>query len=108
MNFTRTALTRFIVVLAIGALCFACSPSPEPEPPPAAPIATEEATPEATEEATPAADEVAFEPAYPEDVSTEELTEADVAQQDADPGGEHSHGDDADHTHDDGNDDHQH
>ena len=55
---------------------------------------------------------VEFEPAYPADVSSEELSEADVAQQET-----HSHGDGEEHSHaegdpehgeEEGQDDHQH
>lgn len=69
-----------------------------------------------------AEDEVAYEPAYPEEVSDEGLTEEDTAQQETahshDGEGEHSHGPDShsdgtdhehdDHDHDGDHDPHQH
>lgn len=69
--------------------------------------ASEPTASDSSSEAEPA---VEYEPAYPTDVSSEELSQDDVAQQEAthshDGGEEHSH-DEGDHDHGDG-DDHDH
>lgn len=98
---------RFVLLalLAIGFVSTSCvftgsgGASPESEDP-----AGSEASASTTGSAE---DEVAYEPAYPEEVSSEGLTEEDTAQQED----THSHGPDS-HTHDNGHDEneeqHQH
>ncbi len=104
---TTKVLVRWTVSLSLLALTLlGCGPSAEADGP-EAPVA----------ETEPAA-EVEYEPAYPEEVSSEELSEADTAQAEAshDSDDGHSHGlgththdeDDEEHEHEDGEDDHEH
>lgn len=101
----KTLVIRRAAALALTLTSLACAGEPPADSEPAAaPAAAESATP--TE-----AGAVTYEPAYPEEVSGEELAESDVAQQEAEhahaDGAEHSHGPDSDHDHDHG-DDHDH
>lgn len=89
---TRTLI--FILTLTLAFVVLACG-GPEPD------VETDTAV-MVEPDAVPAPDEVAYEPAYPEDVSTEELTAGDTAQQRT-----HSHGGE-EHTHDGPGDDHGH
>jgi hypothetical protein len=60
----------------------------------------------------PVAGGVAYEPAYPTEVSSEDLSESDVTQQETphshDGGEEHTHGDEEDHAEDEGDHGHPH
>lgn len=91
------ACTAFVLCCLLTVACG--GPASEPvEPEPAATKETE------------AASETTYEPAYPEDVSSEELSDEDRSQQEGaahthDDGtthGDHDHGDDEDHGHDQG------
>lgn len=100
-----------LACILLALLSLACGPpasapdTEDSEPPAAA------ATHDGSESNTPA--EVTFEPAYPTDVSTEELDADDTAQQQTHShgDGEHSHGE-GEHSHDDehshGEDEHSH
>ncbi len=103
---TRT-IPWLLLLTTLAATFSSCRPG-ESEPP--STPAPEQTEPTAAEPSPPASsEEVAYEPAYPADVSSEGLSEEDVAQQEADhshDGGEHSH-DGGDHTHDE-DDGHQH
>jgi len=93
MTFTKTGST--LAVLAFVLTLIACAPSSKSEP------AAEQPVPAATSSepiAPPTANEVTYEPAYPEEVTDEGLTDEDVKQQEVG----HSHGPGADHTHEDG------
>lgn len=100
---TSIKTSSVFVALALVLTLVACAPGSKSEP------QGEQSAPAVdTSEpvAAPAAQEVTYEPAYPEEVSEEGLTDEDVEQQEAG----HSHGPGADHTHDDepnpdGNDD---
>ena len=112
---TKTSSILVLTTLTLAIASLACDRTePQEQPPAAAPpdAATATATstlvsPEGTDvpssETPDAAEEVAYEPAYPDDVSAEELTEGDVAQQEAG----HSHDDGEEHTHD-GDETHDH
>jgi hypothetical protein len=89
------------VVLSLVLTLGACGPSPKSEPQGEQKAPTVDSSDEAT---APIVDEVAYEPAYPEEVTDEGLTEEDQAQQEA--GHSHEPGT-ADHTHDDGSTDKQ-
>ena len=92
MTFTRTG--SILTVLSLVLTFVACAPSSKSEPQGEQPApATESSEPVAT----PTVEEVTYEPAYPQDVSDEVLTDEDVEQQEAG----HSHGAGADHTHED-------
>ncbi|HUP45906.1 MAG TPA: hypothetical protein VM779_10385 [Thermoanaerobaculia bacterium] len=85
MSKSRFFVVATTVVLAIGAIgCGENAAETEPA------TATETAPAAGTDTG-----EVAFEPAYPEDVSTEQLTAEDKAQQET-----HKHGDGEEHSHD--------
>ncbi len=93
MTFTTTGSTFAILTLVLTLV--ACAPSPKSEP------QGEQSAPAAKGServAPPTAEEINYEPAYPDDVSDEGLTDEDVEQQEAG----HSHGAGADHTHEDG------
>ena len=129
MTRTQSLLLSSMLTIAV----VSCQSS-EPEPPAPATESTapESTAPESTAAGAPtpspspgggemerSSEEVAYEPAYPADVSSEGLSEEDVAQQEAGlsrpghshGGDEHSHGD-GDHTHgedeDSANDGHEH
>ena len=91
---TRTILLLTLLVLTSLACqqpAYDQTATPAPEP-----TATSEANP-----ATETEPAVEYEPAYPNDVSGEQLSESDVAQQET-----HSHGKGEEHSHDEG--DHEH
>jgi hypothetical protein len=95
--------TRFAVLapLALAVLLASgCSTPAGSEEAPGEEAAT---TTEATAVDTGAID---YQPAFPEEVSADPLTETDVQQQETAPGADHSHGPDT-HTHDEGS-DHEH
>lgn len=92
MIFTKTLSS--CVVLSLVLTLGACGPSPKSEPQAEQQVPTVDSSDEAT---APIQEEVAYEPAYPEEVTNEGLTEEDQAQQEAG----HSHGPGADHTHED-------
>ena len=96
MTKTRSILLLVTLVMAFASL--ACRESTSPEP-----AAATETTEAATAKTSDAPQEVVYEPAYPEEVSTEDLTDDDAAQQES----SHSQGDGEEHTHgeDQGNDD---
>ena len=88
-------MTKTILLLSLLVLTsLACQQpaSDETATPAPAPAATSEA--HSATETEPA---VEYEPAYPTDVSSEELSESDVAQQET-----HSHGEGKEHSHDEG------
>ena len=102
-------LTIFLAVLGTG--CPSSSETPSAKTP-AASASSSEPTPEPEPTGTEPADEVTYEPAYPADVSTEDLDTEDTAHQQTHSHGveEHSHGED-DHDHDESGsheDDHEH
>jgi len=91
-----TQILSSCVVLSLVLILGACGPSPKSEPQGEQQAPTVDSSDEAT---APIVEEVAYEPAYPQEVNNEGLTEEDQAQQEAG----HSHGSGtADHTHDDG------
>ena len=95
MTLTKTAATLAVPTLALTLM--ACAPSQKSEPQGEQPVSAAESS----EQVAPStAEEVTYEPAYPQDVSDEALTDEDVEQQEAG----HSHGPGADHTHEDGTD----
>lgn len=106
MNLTKTTCLLSILLLFLGLT--ACGAPPETTGEPAS--AADTPPPAVSDEAA-----VTYEPAYPEDVSQEGLTDADTTQQEThghDDGtehshaeGDHSHDDEAEQNHDDG---HQH
>lgn len=89
---TRTMLLLSLLVLT----SLACQQPASEETVHPAPAGTSD--PNAAAETEPA---VEYEPAYPSDVSSEELSESDVAQQET-----HSHGEGEEHSHGEG--DHEH
>jgi hypothetical protein len=95
---TDSISLAFLAALALGALlALGCS----------APAGSEQAPSEAAGTDT---DAVAYEPAFPEEVSAEPLTDDDVQQQESAHGDDHAHGEDS-HTHEKGTDedsDHEH
>lgn len=95
MTLTKTMVSFAIFTLAL--IFAACAPSPISEPQVEQPTPVTESDQQV--EPSTAVEEVSYEPAYPEDVSEEGLTEEDVEQQEAG----HSHGSGTeDHTHEDG------
>lgn len=108
---TSFNLTLFVLLSCLAFLAVACGGTSDPSidessasEPTASP--SQDAT---TAESDAGDDAVEYEPAYPEDVSTDELSESDAAQQHGhahDDAGEHEHGDDGDH--DEHGDDHPH
>lgn len=99
LRIKQSASPLITAALVTGALACAGTPEPGPE----APAAAESPSVPA------ASTEPAFEPAYPAEVSTEGLSEADVAQQHSHDGAEaHSHGDDEGHGDSEGDHGHPH
>jgi len=95
MTLTKTMVTfaAFNLVLTFAA----CAPSPSSGPQAEQPVPVTESGQQVAP--SPVEEEVSYEPAYPEDVSEEGLTEEDVKQQEAG----HSHGPGTeDHSHEDG------
>ena len=91
-------MTRIHTLLSASLLALAITSCQSTEPESPAPANTPEAAESPTETSAPEpSDGVAYEPAYPADVSSEDLSEQDVDQQ----GAGHEPGDD-DHSHDDG------
>ena len=101
MTKTRSILILALFTVVIASLaCKGNEPAKTDETPTAATVPeTKTVEPNATEgDAPEASEEVAYEPAYPDDVSTEGLSEEDQEQQEA----QHSHGDGEEHSHGDG------
>ena len=96
MTFAKTAATLAVPTLALTLM--ACAPSQKSEPQGEQPVSAAESSEQVT--SSTAEEEVSYEPAYPQDVSDEALTDEDVELQEAG----HSHGPGADHTHEDGTD----
>lgn len=84
-----------LAILAIGPILTGCAEE--------APETAGETAPAAPGTAEPAAGEVTYEPAYPEEVSEEGLSETDTLQQDEHghehAEGSHAHGEDEHHEH---------
>ena len=102
---TRVLAALFAVLLLAGALA-ACGGSDDRA------TAADSRAPAAVAEPGPPASDVAYEPAYPADVSSEGLSEGDVAQQETphshDGGEEHTQGDEEVHGEDEGDHGHPH
>lgn len=96
MTHTQTFLLLSTLLLGLGSTACGGDSGQEPSPDPS--TEAEAPAPEAGSE------EVAYEPAFPEDVSAEGLSDEDVAQQESHSHGgeEHTHGEGEDH------DDHEH
>ena len=98
MTTTQSLLLSSILTFAL----ISCQSSePDASAPASQTVPAESIAAGSTDDPTTPSDEVAYEPAYPAEVSSEDLSAEDVSQQET----AHSHGD-GEHSHDDG--DHTH